>query len=127
MTTAVGLAKHAFVALITGAYIRANTGGDKTKIAARAQKVVDFATNVQQINKGSIIEALPKLTASLASDVTDPAEQEVFQDTLAFLADHATIAQNLEDTLLGEAAQAAVNDVMAQAVSTAQRYLPKAA
>jgi hypothetical protein len=121
--------QQAGVALVVGLIIKANTGGDKTKEAARAQEGLAIIQGLTQINAGAVANGVAALQAALTnSSALDPSESIALQSILSFAAVRLTAVLAVEQsTLVGQLDAQIVANVLAEATSTCQAYLPKAA
>ena len=112
--------------LIVGAIIR--NAGDATAQAAKAAVVIAVAAAMAQINSGDVNGGITALEAALSSSaVTDPAQATIIQTAITWLASKAAALQGLAGgTLLSSLNTDILNQVLAEATSLAQKYIPAA-
>lgn len=111
------------VILVTGAFIRANTGGDKVKEAARAAEVAAIANALKQVNDGATTAGLAALQAALQTKVADPAESLALQSLISSLAPQfAALQATLGGTVLGQVQTLVFNNIIAAVLQTCAVY-----
>lgn len=112
-------------ALAVGAVIRAGSGGDAAKEAAKAQTVIGVANGVLQLNDGDVVDGLNAIDAAVATGNVDPAEEIAIQTAIAWVETKATAAQNFFGGTVGGLLAAQISTAVAnEAVIVAQAYIP---
>lgn len=123
MSTIVPFLEQPLVTILTGAYIKSGTGGDATKMAARATELAAIVTALQAYNNEGGPAALAALQTALETKIADPAEALAFNQTIVLLGAIPSVAQQaLNATILGQAQTAILNSVAAAVLATCALY-----
>lgn len=111
------------VELATSLVIRANTGGDKTKEAARAAELAAIVAALQMVNNGQVAPGLAALETALKTTALDPGESLAFQSFISFVTTQAAALQSVTGgTLLGQLQTTVFNNVSTAVLATCAAY-----
>ena len=104
---------------------RANTGGDKTKEAARATEIMGLVKGGESIVDGQVAVGLAAVQAAIqGTKALDPGEALAIQNFIGFLStEGAAIQQVAGGTLLGQLDTALAQNVGAAIIATCQAYI----
>jgi hypothetical protein len=113
------------ISILTGKIIEAGTGGDHTKIVARATELVAINTALVEINTGNT-SGLPALQVAFNTTALSPGEALALQSLLASLSNQVALLTTIAgSTLIGQANTQIFDSVLAAATATAQAYISK--
>jgi hypothetical protein len=110
---------------IVGKIIESGTGGDATKIVARATELIAINTALTQINAGNSA-GVTALQAALNTQALSPGEGLALSSLFATLGTQLAAIQSVAGaTLLGTANTAIADAILGAATTTAQAYVTK--
>jgi hypothetical protein len=100
--------------LITGQLLAQGTGGDKTKIAARATEALLIVSGFESILSGDAAGGINAITNAIASNTAmSPAESLAVQNLAALGSQQLSLIQGIGGgTILGQAASAIAKNVL---------------
>jgi hypothetical protein len=115
------------VNLITGQIIHAGTGGDATKIVARAQALLAINAAITDINAGNSAAGMTALSAALNTSNLQPGEAIALYNLMQVLGNQLGLLQGvLGSTVLGITEGAILTNVLAAGSAVAQAEIAKA-
>jgi hypothetical protein len=110
---------------ITGKIIEANAGGDPAKIVGRATELIAINTALSDLNQGNT-NGIAGLQAALISTSLSPGEGLALQSLFATIGNQVALLSSVSGgTLLGQAATAIADNILATATTCAQAYVTK--
>lgn len=117
--------QSAATALIVGLIIKANTGGDKTKEAARAVEGLAIVSALQKLNSGDVADGVSAFQAAVQTSALDPSEAIALQSVLSFGSTQLSALEAVAgNTIIGQLESAVVTNILASAAQTCQAYIP---
>jgi len=120
--------QQAGVDLVVALIVNAGSGGDATKKVAKAQAVLNVVQALQAVNAGNVAAGLGALAAAVQSKDLDPGVGLAVQQILSVASTQLTmLAQVAGSTVAGQIDSAIAGNLLADAVTACQSYLPKAA
>jgi hypothetical protein len=101
---------------IVGKILASGTGGDKTKIAARATEALEIVTGFNEILNGDPADGVNQITAAVSgASNLQPYEAMAIQNLAALAAQQLALVQGVAGgTILGQAATAIAGNVIAE-------------
>lgn len=122
------LLQAAATEFLTGLIIKANTGGDKVKEAARATSGLAIIAALQQINNGDVSGGVTAVQAAASTTALDPGESLALQSVLAEAAKVLSAQQAIAGgTILGQLEGTIVSNILSAAATTCKAYIPATA
>jgi hypothetical protein len=113
------------VDFITGKIIEAGTGGDATKIVARAKELIAINTAFLKVNAGDVT-GLPELQQAFGTTALSPGESLALQSFFASLGSQVALLTNVAgSTLIGQSATVVLDSILNSATVVAQAYVTK--
>jgi hypothetical protein len=102
--------------LLTGQLLAEGTGGDKTKIAARATEALLVISGFQAILAGTVAAGINAITTAIANNTAlNPAESLAVQNLASLAVQELSLNQAIiGGTILGQAQTAIVTNVLAE-------------
>lgn len=102
--------------LITGQLLSQGTGGDKTKIAARATEALGIVAGFQDILTGNTAAGINAITLAISSNTAlSPPESLAVQNLAALAVQQLSLVHGVVGgTILGQAGTAIIQNVLAE-------------
>jgi hypothetical protein len=111
------------VVLITGAVIKAGTGGNATKQNARAVEIEAIVNALQEVNNDQVAEGLTALQAAMQTSAMDPSEALAFQQVISGIAVQASaFIQTEEETIIGQVDEKILSNIASAVLETCALY-----
>lgn len=117
------------VEFLVSLIIKANTGGDRTKEAARATEGLAIISALSQIVGGDVANGTMALQAAFdTATAMDPGEALALQSLVSWSSIRlSALLSVVGSTVAGELAVSITNNVLAAATKACDAYLPKPA
>lgn len=120
------LLQDAGVELVVSLVIKAKTGGDKSKEAARAAEGLAIITALTQLNSGDVASGMPALAGAFQNATTLDAGESLALQTFVGWASQK-LSSSVEGAIVGQIESGIVANVLTAAAKACNAYLPKAA